>query len=236
MNQVILQPMKLSYDVEEEIKTLRTSLQFFRDDKRVILFTSCIPGEGKSVTSYSLASSLTGIGKKVLLIDADLRKGKSVVKIKAGKAGKGLSHYLSGQAPLTDVITTTDIPNFHMIFSGPVPPDATELLSGQFFANMIEIARRNYDYIIIDTSPLGLVVDASIIAEHCDGSILMIESGNIKYRFAQEVKKKLENSGCSIMGVVLNKVDWKKSGKYYGKYYRKYYGNYYGSPYGGAEK
>lgn len=122
----------------------------------------------------------------------------------------------------------TNIPRFHIMFAGPVTPNPTELLSGERFQRMLESFREIYDYIIIDAAPLGLVVDAAIIAKQCDGSILVIESEAIKYRLAQDVKHKLESSGCPILGAVLNKVDRKSGGRYYGKYYGKYYGHYYG--------
>ena len=90
---------------------------------------------------------------------------------------------------------------------------------------MIESLRTLYDYIIVDAPPLGMVVDAAIIAKSCDGTVLVMESGAIKYRVAQNVKEKLESTGCPILGVVLNKVDRKKNGGYYNKYYGKYYGD-----------
>ncbi|NCC44450.1 MAG: polysaccharide biosynthesis tyrosine autokinase, partial [Clostridia bacterium] len=145
MNRITIKQNELPYDVEEEIKSLRTSLQFFREDKKVIMISSCISREGKSSTIYNLAVSLASLNKKVLLVDADVRKGKSVIHITEGKAGKGLTHYLSGQTTLVDIVNATNIPNLHVIFSGPVPPDSTELLSGKAFEKMITTMRGVYD-------------------------------------------------------------------------------------------
>lgn len=225
MINVEIKTPKLDYSAAESYKSLRTNLQFCGEDKKVIAITSCTPNEGKSSVTMNLAISLTEAGKKVLLIDADLRKSVLVGRTKVKGMSKGLTHYLSRQASLIDVICSTNIPNFHMIFAGPVPPNPAELLGGSLFKEMISSLRKIYDYILIDTPPLGSVIDSVVIAEECDGSIMVIESGVISYRFAQEVKGQLEKSNCPILGVILNKVDMSKQG-YYGKYYGKYYGRY----------
>ena len=140
---------------------------------------------------------------------------------------KGLTHYLTGQSELKDVVYSTNIPKLYLIYSGPFPPNPAELLGGKNFRSFLKAVRKVYDYVIIDTPPLGNVIDSAVIAEECDGAILVIESGVISYRFAQEVKAQLEKSNCPILGVVLNKVDMQKQayGKY-GKNYGKYYGDY----------
>ncbi len=126
----------------------------------------------------------------------------------------------------------TDIQNLYIVYSGPFPPNPAELLGGKQFKGMLQALRKVYDYVIIDTPPLGSVIDGAIVAGSCDGPILVIESGVISYRFAQNVKDQLERSNCPVLGAVLNKVDMQKSG--YGKYYGKYYGNY--GETGGAKK
>ena len=126
-----------------------------------------------------------------------------------------------------EVICTTNIKNLFLILPGPVPPNPAELLGNHYFSSLLKAAREIYDYILIDSPPLGSVIDSAIIAEESDGSILVIESGVISYRFAQEVKGQLEKANCPILGTILNKVDTQKQG-YYSKYYGKYYGNYYG--------
>ena len=107
------------------------------------------------------------------------------------------------------------------MFAGPVPPNPAELLGGKTFHEMLVSARKVYDYVLIDTPPVGNVIDSVVIAEQCDGIIMVIESGTISYRFAQNVKAQIEKSNCPILGVVLNKVDITRQG-YYGKYYGKY--------------
>lgn len=225
MVNVDIRTPKLDYSATEAYKSLRTNLQFCGEDKKVIAITSCTPNEGKTSVAMNLAISLADAGKKVLLIDADLRKSVLVGRTKVRGMSKGLTHYLSRQASLIDVICSTNVPNFHMIFAGPVPPNPAELLGGKLFKEMIKSLRKIYDYILIDTPPLDSVIDSVVVAEECDGSVLVIESGVISYRFAQEVKGQLEKSNCPILGVILNKVDMSKQG-YYGKYYGKYYGEY----------
>ena len=225
MKKVRITYRKLDYSSDESYKSLRTNLLFCGDDKKVIALTSCTPNEGKSSVSMNLAVSLTESGKKVLLIDADLRKSVLVGRTEVEGEVKGLSHYLSQQESLDNVIYATNIPYFHIIYAGIVPPNPAELLGGRHFKNLLKMVRDVYDYVIIDCPPLGSVIDAAIIAEECDGSVLVIESGVISYRFAQEVKDQLAKCACPILGVILNKVDMSKQG-YYGKYYGKYYGRY----------
>ncbi|HIX78230.1 MAG TPA: polysaccharide biosynthesis tyrosine autokinase [Candidatus Fusicatenibacter merdavium] len=228
MNQVTVKKEKNNYQIEEAYKSLRANLQFCGDDKKVIAITSCTPNEGKSSVSLQLAISLAESGKNVLFIDADLRKSVLLGSTKAGQQTvKGLTHYLTGQSELQDVVYSTNIPKLYLIYSGPLPPNPAELLGGKNFRSFLKAVRKVYDYVIIDTPPLGNVIDSAVIAEECDGAILVIESGVISYRFAQEVKAQLEKSNCPILGVVLNKVDMQKQayGKY-GKNYGKYYGDY----------
>ena len=213
---------ELSYYSAEAYKSLRTNLQFCGGSKKVIVMTSCTQNEGKTRITLNLAISLAEIGKKVLLLDADLRKSVLLGRVNVEGGVKGLTHFLSKQEPLMNVMYATNIPNLHMIFAGPVPPNPAELLSDKYFDAMLNALRENYDYILIDSPPLGNVIDSAVIASRCDGSILVIESGWNSWRFEKEIKEQLEKTGCPILGVILNKVDMSKStyGKYgkYGKY------------------
>lgn len=223
MNSINVSVPKCDYSVSEAYKSLRTNLLFCGDDKKVIALTSCTPNEGKSSVSLNLAVSMAEAGKKVLLIDADLRKSVLMGTMKVKDAVNGLTHYLSKQASLLDVIYATNISKLHVAFAGPTPPNPAELLGGKAFQDMINSVRKAYDYILIDTPPLGNVIDSVIIAKQCDGVIMVVESEAISYRFARGVKEQIEKSNCPILGVVLNKVDMSKQG-YYGKYGR--YGKY----------
>lgn len=229
MKKVNIAIKEKSFSYLEEIRTLRTNIQFCGDDKRVIMVTSCLPNEGKTETAIALANSLAEMDKKVILIDADMRKSYMMARLEAQGVQHGLSHMLSGQCVLGDVVFATNIPKLHIVFSGPMAPNPTELLETKRFEGMLVALRSVYDYIIIDCPPLGLVVDAAVIAKKSDGSILVIESDSTKYRFAQDVKNKLVATKTPVLGVVLNKVDYKKNKGYYSKYYGKRYGKRYGN-------
>lgn len=223
---------KKDYGFEEAIKTLRTNIQFSGSQLKVILLTSSLQNEGKSYIAFETANSMAQMGKKVLLIDADIRKSVLVSRYQLDTEVMGLSQYLSGQKKMEDVIYKTNIENLSIIFSGPYAPNPAELLEEDLFGMMLRKLKEEYDYIIIDTPPIGSVIDAAVVAKHCDGAILVIESGTISYRIAQKTKNQLEKSGCRILGTVLNKVNSGKGGyydSYYGKYgrygkYDKYYG------------
>ena len=220
-----------NYFYSEAIKTLRTNIQLCGSGIQVVMFTSSLANEGKSETTLSLADSLGSIGKRTLLIDADMRK--SVFAARYGIKGKinGLSQYLCGQKTREEVIYATNIENVDFILAGPYSPNPAELLEDPLFKKLIEAARKDYDYVVIDTPPMGNLIDGAIIASQCDGAALVVEAGAISYRLAQKVKTQLERSGCRILGAVLSKVGGSENGRYYDTYYKKYYGKYYGKYY-----
>lgn len=229
---------KLGYGKREAFNSLRTNLSFCGADVRVITFTSCTPDEGKSSIVMELGRAMAEDGKKVLVIDGDLRKsvfvGRYHAKAKKGSI-KGLSHYLTGQAELSDVLCETNVENFSIIFAGHTTPNPTELLGSRYFDELISFARKNYDIVLIDSPPLGSVIDTAIIAPKCDGAALVVESNKCSFRFIQDIKKQLELTGCRILGVILNKVKVEKN-SYYKRYYKGYYSGYYTPYYGNDDK
>ena len=227
MKLVKLNSRELPYEIAEALKTLRTNIRFCGNDKRVILFTSCISGEGKSTVSLDLTISLTELGYSAILVDADLRKSQLAGHLASGHFEQGLTHYLAHQCGLDDITYATNIPGFYIIPAGALPPNPSELLDSVRMQGLIKELRSSVDFIIVDCAPLGLVVDAAVVAPHCDGSILLIEADGISYRLAQEVVARLKATGCPVLGSVLNKVNHEK-GRYYG--YGRYgkYGRYYG--------
>lgn len=229
---------KASRTMTESLRSIRTNLRFCGDDVKTIMITSSVPNEGKSTVTFELARSLTESNKSVLIVDTDMRKS-----VLAGRLGaktydrtemKGLSHYLSGQASLGDVLYTTNNSKLFMIFAGPSVPNPTEILEKKYFEDLIKFARDKFDYVIIDCAPIGAAIDAAVVAKQCDGAILVVAQGMAGTRMIASVKKQLEASGVRILGAVLNKVKMERShyGKYYGKYYGGYYGSYYGNYYG----
>ncbi len=223
MLKLTLQHNELPYEVEEELKTLRTNIQLSGSEKKVILFTSCLGSEGKSSTALNIARSMAALDKNVLLIDADLRKSVLKKRVIGGKIQAGLTHFLAGKCVANDMVYKTEQRGVFVMPAGEVPPNPSELLSNDRMKQRIKVARESYDYVFIDCPPLGMVVDAAVLAPQCDGAILLVASSEISYRFAQDVTKKLRATQCPILGVVLNKVKVEES-KYYGtKKYQKYY-------------
>lgn len=236
--------MKDDYSYNEAVKTLRTNLQFCGSNIKTIMFTSSLPDEGKSDVAFAAAQSLAQIGKKVVMIDADIRKSVMVTRYQLEDEVCGLSQYLSGQIEREGVLYDTNIDNLSVIFAGPYSPNPAELLEEELFETLLTCLEEEFDYVIIDTPPMANLIDGAIVARHCDGAVLVIESSAISYRLEQKVKNQLDKTGCRILGAVLNKVDLREEGYYgkygkYGKYGRYGYGKYgrYGShgQYGGHE-
>ena len=214
--------------LEEYYNTIRTNIQFSGRNLKVITLTSAQPGEGKSTTSTNLAISFAKAGFRTLLIDADTRNSVMSGTFKSNERYQGLTSFLSGNAELSDVICDTSIDNLMIIPAGQVPPNPTSLIQNDNFKAMIETVRGLYDYVIIDTPPLGLVIDAAILAHHSDASLLVVKAGADKRRTVTKLKEQLEQSDSVFLGVILNKYDihLDKYGSYgsYGGYGS--YGNY----------
>ncbi len=213
-------PRKADYFYEEAIKTLRTNIQFAGRDVKTIMFTSCYPNEGKSDILFQLAKEIGKTGKKVLVLDADIRKSIYVRRYRINQSVNGLSQYLSGQVDRKWIVYSTNFEGVDIVLAGPSAPNPSELLEEKAFDEFLEEKRREYDYILIDTPPMANLVDAAVVARRCDGAVLVIESELVSYKVAQKVQRQLQKSGCRILGAVLNKVDTKKD-KYY-SYYTKY--------------
>lgn len=218
---VMTDPKRPDYFYEEAIKTLRTNVQFAGTRIRTIVLTSCYPNEGKSDIVFQLAAEMGKIGKRILILDADIRKSSFVKRFQVKGKIVGLSQYLSGQCEVEGIIYDTNFTGVDMIFSGPVAPNPSELLGQETFTELLHGLRKKYDYVLIDTPPVANLIDAAVVAGRCDGAILVIESDLVSRKVALKAKEQLEISGCRVLGAVLNKVDVRKN-KYYSKY--GYYG------------
>lgn len=219
-------PGKKDYFVQEAMKVLRTNVLFSGQDVKVIALTSCGSNEGKTVLSLHMGRSLAELEKRVLIIDADMRKSVMAARNTDFSGGKGLSEVLTGQAELKDCIMSTEVEGLDILFAGKYPPNPSELLNGPYFGMLLAAAKEEYDYILVDTPPLGIVIDAAVIAAKCDSAILVIGSRKVRAMQAREVVSQLQKSGCRVLGVVLNNAE-AKSGRYYRSgYYRDSYGKY----------
>ena len=210
---------------EEYYNALRTNIQLSGENIKVIAVTSVQSGEGKSTTSTNLAIAFARSGYNTLLIDADIRNSVMSGVFKSREKITGLTDYLSGTKDLSHGLCETNVENLFVIQSGAVSPNPTALLQSEKFEAMIETLRKYFDYIIVDTAPIGVVIDAAIIVQKCDASILVAEASATKRREVQKAKDQLEQTGTPFLGVILNKfnIHLEKYGTYgtYGGY-----GNY----------
>ena len=213
-------PEVKDYRLTEGLNQLKTNLAFCGKDIKVITITSSVQNEGKSSVAFDLSKTMAEGGKKILMVDADLRKSVLAAKYHIQGIDKGLSHYLTGQAEIEDIIYETETEGFYLSVAGPLSPDPTSLLDSDQFQKFIDKVREDYDYVIIDAPPLGVVIDAAIIGKYCDGAVLVIEQGVIKRKVVQDVIKQLKRGKVRILGAVLNKVDERIGA--YGAYDYKY--------------
>lgn len=214
---------------QEAYKVLRSNMQFCGQGIHTIAITSCFENEGKSTISLHLGKSFAELGKKVLVIDADMRKSVMVGRNSSSKNVKGLSELLTGLAGFQDCIYETQYESLNVIFAGKYPPNPVELLSSVHFTELLEAVKEKYDYVIIDLPPLGMVIDAAVVAPQCDGVALVVSVNNVKYSQAQEVVDQLKKSKSRILGVIKNNTNRNKGRYYYrgyGRYGRKYKGYY----------
>ena len=224
----------LDYAGNEAFNTLSTNLSFAGASVKKIMITSCHAAEGKSYLSMNLMRTLAQRGIKVALVDADLRRSMVNsdygLKYEDGRSdGKGLSHFLAGMVGMDEVIYQTDIPNAIMVPVGRDVPNPLALLTNSHFAELLDMLARMADYVIVDAPPVGVVIDAAEIAKACDGTLIAVNYNDVSRQELLDVKQQIEQTGCPILGTVLNQVDYDNyMGRKYYKSYSKYgkYGYY----------
>ncbi|HGR0477399.1 TPA: tyrosine-protein kinase, partial [Streptococcus pneumoniae] len=180
---------------EEYYNALCTNIQLSGDKLKVISVTSVSPGEGKTTTSVNIAWSFARAGYKTLLIDGDIRNSVISGFFKSREKITGLTEFLSGTADLSHGLCDTNIENLFVVQSGSVSPNPTALLQSKNFNDMIETLRKYFDYIIVDTAPIGIVIDAAIITQKCDASILVTATGEANKRDVQKAQQQLKQTG-----------------------------------------
>ncbi len=223
INELIVETNSKS-SVAEAIRIIRTNLQFSSADKEVksILVTSSIAGEGKSFISSNLATAFAQNGKKVLLIDCDLRRGR-LHKIFSLNNTRGLSDLLISdiKADFSGYLQKTKIKNLFLLSSGSVPPNPSELLDSKKNQALIKLLSKQFDYVIFDGTPVGGLTDSVIMSKYVDKVVIVCTVNYTKVEQLVNTQKTLENVGADIAGVIVNKIPEAYSG-YYG-----YYGHYY---------
>ena len=211
--------------VSEAIRTLRTNLDFFTspDSKKVIVISSTVSGEGKSFLAMNLGGILALSKKRVILLDLDMRKAKENGHVRTQDGSKGISTLLIHRSSLEETITRTSLEGFDFVPSGPHPPNPSELLlSGEFECLLSEL-RKQYDYIVIDTPPVGLVTDAIMAMKRADLSIYAVRANYSKKDFLKNLERIVSINKLSNVSVVLNALP--SSGKTYGYGYYQEDGN-----------
>lgn len=217
--------LNMARKAEEYYNALRTNIQLSGSELKVISMTSVNPGEGKSTTSTNIAWAFARAGYKTLLIDADIRNSVMSGVFKSREKITGLTEFLSGTSDLSQGLCDTNVENLFVIQAGTISPNPTALLQSENFSTMIETLRKYFDYIIVDTAPIGIVIDAAIITQKCDASVLIAAAGETNKKDVQKAKEQLEQTRKPFLGVVLNKFNTsaEKYGSYgeYGSYGKK---------------
>lgn len=204
--------------ISEAYRSVRTNLQFAGAGKKLkyISFTSATPGEGKSATIANIAITLAQDKKKVLLIDCDMRKPRQHKQF--GLPNKGLSNYIAMGEAFENVVNRDVFEYLDVLPSGPVPPNPSELLGSPAMLDILNKVEDTYDYILLDMPPVLAVTDVAVLGRKVDGIVYVLKVGAISPDEAKEAKKRLEQSGSNILGVVLNCVPQKRHNSY-GYYY-----------------
>jgi len=217
--------LDLAKKAEEYYNALRTNIQLSGNNLQVISITSVKPGEGESTTSTNIAWAFARAGYKTLLVDADIRNSVMSGVFKSREKITGLTEFLSGTTDLSHGLCDTNVENLFVVQAGSISPNPTALLQSENFSTMIDTLRKYFDYIIVDTAPIGIVIDAAIITQKCDASVLVTAAGEANRKDVQKAKGQLEQTNKPFLGVVLNKFNTsaEKYGSYgeYGSYGKK---------------
>jgi len=224
--------LPLESQQQEEINSLYTNIRFSGHGIRSIGVTSSFENEGKTYIAMNLLRTAAADGKKAVLIDADLRKSHVWTKFGVRQIegdGKGLTHYLCGEAEADDVLCETDIPGAYIINIGEYSATPMKLLGSPRLGELIAALCETFDYVFVDMPPINVVIDSAIIAQQCNGTLLVVRSNDTSYHSVLKAKDQLDRAGVNILGVVLNMIDPRDNRYYYRRHYgRYYYGRYYG--------
>lgn len=208
--------------VSESYRILKTNIQFLLEEEshQILAVTSAHPGEGKTTTIINLSITFAAEGKRVLLIDGDLRRS-SIHHVFRLNNELGLSSVLSKRNDISEVIQSTSISNLDIIPSGPAPNRPSELLGSQELDELLKQMKNHYDLILIDSPPVLVVSDAQIIVSRSDGVIMVVRAGKTRSQDALKVKAYLKHIKANLLGVVLNDVKHKSQRQFYNYYKAK---------------
>ena len=222
----------LSYAGAEAVNMLCTNLSFSGENVKEIMLTSCHASEGKSYLSMNIMRTVAKLGKSVVLVDADLRRSMIIqkygIQFDSEEQAMGLSHFLAGMADESSVVYETDIPGAYMVPVGRKVSNSLPLLNSQRFQRLLDDLAEQFDYVIIDAPPIGLVIDAAQIAKYCDGTLLVVGYNAVRRQELIDAKDQIAQTGCPILGAVMNMTEYDNdlSKKYSYKSYYSHYGYY----------
>ena len=228
---------KLEYASNEALNTLATNLSYCGDNIKTIMITSRYAYEGKSFVSMHLMNTLASLGKSVVLLDTDLRRSKMMSQYQmrfADDMHYGLAHYLSGKCEMEAVVYETNVENGYVIPIGREVNSSLQLLSSERMPVLMEALRREFDVVLVDTPPAGVIVDALEMAKYCDGALLVVCYNRGRRKDVDEIAKSISKTGCPVLGSVLNNVDFKSftsrnhyyKSERYATYYKRGYAAY----------
>ena len=208
--------------ISEQYREIRTNIEYSNVDQntKTILVTSSDKNEGKTTTVSNLAVSFANLNKKILLIDCDLRN-PSIHKMFRLNNIYGLTDILAKDRAVDKCIQETELKNLYVLTAGATPPNPAEILSSEKMKNLIEDLKNIYDYIFIDTPPIGLVTDAGVLSSFTDGVVLVVKSESVEKKYLEETKKKLDAVDARILGAILNSYKSEQKDYNYYSYYGK---------------
>ena len=226
---------ELDYVSLEGFNTLVTNLSYCGKNIKKIMVSSRYASEGKSYVTMNLMRTYARMGRRVVVLDCDMRASgiQLEYKLRSDKQNiSGLSEYLSGHCSLEQVVYETSIPGAWLIPAGHEAPNPLQLIDTENMSRLVDTLAAEFDVVLIDTPPVGVIVDAVALAKFCDGALMVVGYGQGKQREIGDVVKTIEQTGCKVLGAVLNDVRFKKlsnrhyyySSKRYAGYYKKKYG------------
>lgn len=239
MSRINLTIPELPFAAEEAMNRLWVNVKFSGKEVKTIMIISSVPNEGKSHVAVYLWKLLAAAGFKTALVDCDLRKSvmKEDLSFQCDEDYRGLDYYLSGLAEFEDVVHQTNVENGDIVPCTNLLQNPASLLEDPRFHDLFDRLEADHDYVIVDAPPLMSVSDGALIAQCCDGAIMVVRCGQTPRALIRQSMGQLERAKCRLLGTVLNGVKTENHayGKYYGSY-GKYYGDYYGGYYGKSAK
>ena len=241
-NCVIQNLEELDFSGNEALNSICTNLSFVGRDMKKFAITSCTENEGKSSLAMQIMANLARRGKKVVLVDCDLRKSVMMRHFSITMDENevvGLAHHLAGYNSIDDILYQTNIPGAYYIPTGRDVMNPLPLLDSMYFSQMLDELARRFDMVFVDTPPIGMVIDSAVVAKSCDGVILAVEYAKRRKGEVIDAVQKIEQSGSPVIGCIINRVSVKTLSErnYYKNHYYAY--GHYGKGYGygsGREK